>query len=102
MFKRGSQFCRSAFEGKEGKNVVAWSRERGTKDQRFNSIGQILTAGNAIGEQQKGSESMENLKSLEINLKISKWREEEKQREGDIHCISKRSSRNQFQVSYVP
>lgn len=29
MFKRGSQFCRSAFEGKEGKNVVAWSRERG-------------------------------------------------------------------------
>lgn len=72
MFKRGSQFCRSAFKGKEGRNVVAWSRERGTKDQRFNSTGQIITAGNAVGEQQKGSESMENLKSLEINLKISK------------------------------
>lgn len=70
LFKKDFQSCRSAFKGKEGRKGVAWNREKGTKDQRFNSTGQILTAGNAGGEQQKGSERMENLKSLEINLKI--------------------------------
>lgn len=60
MFRRDFSFCRSAFKGKGGRKVVAWNREKGKKDQRFNSTGQILTAGNAGGEQQKGSESMEN------------------------------------------
>ena len=69
MFKRYSQFCRSAFKRKEGRKVVTWNRGREAKGPEDQWYWTNFIAGNAVGEQQKGFKSMEKLESLENNPK---------------------------------